>query len=402
MHMLNWRTASRRRKIILGIVVALAVVVTYLACTRTTEWHDLSVQDAYNNMIIVGNEFRIILEATSHPIRRYGKARSVNNVRGYLFYASLPADGKSAPVRSVVGPIYELNGQMSDIANTAGATYNQQDRETLSQKPYISYRESGELVKSFATGDDARHEWTLKINKDRAAWQDNGIQRALFHTGFQNQFVSKSRRYIVCELSGEVQIFDVLAEKFLDDGWLKCIGKTCLVTEDYSRGCTITLVDDLNFVVVETPSDRNETLVYARPDEAPKVYTGKFGQPISVDGKLHFVVPTFNPDKAVDRLEILEQDGRAAFTHVLASGEEWLTDVLTFCRHDAENKRLIYFNDSNHDANGYFNDDKTINLALWEYQNDRFTIFRIPFTDLFEKTKNGYVAKDCIPIQPGE
>ena len=177
-----------------------------------------------SNSIVVGDRVFILLETSTRPFRLPDQHASVKDIRGYLVTAELTTPDKINATRTVIGPIYEQKGPMSSIANQAGAAFDAQDREALAQKPYMSFRPSGELIKSLVSKDKKHwHDWRLQIKGKNAEWIDLGEREILSLRGRSSDFYieSDSGHFVVqTNDAGKVQIFDLYTSKQIEDQWL--------------------------------------------------------------------------------------------------------------------------------------------------------------------------------------
>jgi hypothetical protein len=402
-----------RRAIFLGLLLPLS----FTACSHST--HYVTTNGQLFGPFVFGDTVDIILETSSQPSHWPDEPSSDTNVRGYLLTASLSKTDGAGPTRFVVGLIYELDGPVSSIANSAGATYSQQDRSFLESKPFLALHSAGELIKSNMVDKRKNwHDWQLQVANQQASWKDLGERARLPLLGWPNPnyFESMSRRYAVQkESDGKVEVFDLFTSAKVYDPWLEKVAKNYLSQEDLGNG-KIFLLDDLNYLVVflsigntvrengadkvleeftidgETMRRENHFLVYQRPAEKPTIYSGSGWQskPVEKDGKL--LICRYLETRIV--LQAL--DNQTVVAHDFTADEKWLADPLTFVQSDFAGKRIIATNGPELISSSL--PESKIRVAAWDYSKNRLAQYTIPITDLFELRKTGYYPKAAISI----
>ena len=378
--------------------------------------HDVQMNGQCYGVFVFGDQVFMVMDAVSHPFRLPDQHSEDTNIRSYLVTARL-TDAKDINAnRAVVGPLFTFKGSMSTMANSAGAAFGQKDRDALAAKPFFSFREPGQLIKSVVEDKGKNwHDWALVIHDKKAEWRDLGKRRILPLLGWPNPnyFESQSRRYAVQkEQDGVVRIYDLQNSTQIDDPWLAKVSLDYLSQEDLGNG-VIELTDDLNHLVVylqlgvrirrgssevvletckidgKTIRRENHYLVYERPNVKPKVYENHESQsPVFIDGQ--FVMFKHLDD----RLELEDLNKRVLFSHRLAADEKSLGH---FSR--LENKQFIYTTTPLGIYETHRHEDEVFKVTKWDYVKDKVTQYSIPLTGLFEKKSFGFYPVDGISIE---
>lgn len=432
-----WNNLSQRNIPRWAVQVVAFVIVLAITFIFSKTAHCASYLVAVNaqcpNVSVTGDQVAVIMETQTHPPRLPDQRMSVSNLKGYLVTAKLNTGTNPNSTLAVIGPLYEVQGSFSNLANSAGATFDKNDRQQLSKKPFFAFREKGVLVKSDIIDNETKwHDWELQIIGTHVSWRDLGTRPILpLRGGFDpNYLESQSRRYAVQFLGAHnVRVFDKYRSESISNDWLPRVCSDYLAQEDLGN-CRATLLDDLNtLVVIPSPvvqvqrngkevsldefelndkkyARKNHLLVYERPNFAPKVYEFKDADyhltPIRLDNTVMLltapdVIPGGNSSDKISGvdyiLKLADCNQHTAYSRQIADNE---FPIGQFSH--VEGNQVIF-----RDGPIFVSDppdpqfDRII-VSKWDVKQNTLTQFNMHVSDLFELKDDGYYPKKLIHI----
>jgi hypothetical protein len=244
----------------------------------------------------------------------------------------------------------------------------------------------------------------------------------LLNPRYEERFESEQGRYVVqLERDRVVKIYDTVLRKQIEDSWLDAVGRDFLSREDLGnrhvhmtndRRCVIVCPESsvqvgcngkertLEEFVQDGKAYRREDhfLIYTRPQGEPLVHDGsphrgmlKFAKFVEIDGKPLFLDTNYD-------IRLRDVDDHVVFSLDLPANEKWISNFgpgggVTCIANDPAGKRIVFYKFP------YDMVRQNIRLAMWCYWDKSLTTYEFCIGDFFEKKRDGYHPKQCIPLE---
>lgn len=384
----------------------------------------MSAHIAIRQQFLAGNELRLVVETSRSWVPRGERNRRTADAKGYLVRVDLGSSQPIANSATVVGPLWDVPNDRSDISFSSGETFDKKDTAARAATPDCRFDVDGTLLRFIPAAERgllARDE--LALSPAGGTWKRQGDTRLIpskLMPGSEDRIRTETGRYGVLREDGKTACFDLFTGEPIDDPWLSKRFAEARSIETLNN-VRLFLTDDLNHLVVSPIESWNQAgrlhkwfkldgvtyvrseagLAYSRPAEKPVVFERRleddeFWLAQGPHGAISIAGQLFLLERNETMMRLYTPDlGKEIVTHEPPE-EGWEYNRFMHFQHIAEAKELVLF--ATNEITATARPDETMRVLRWRYETNTLTHADARIVDLFALTNGQLKPKSIVPI----
>jgi hypothetical protein len=391
---------------------------------------------------LVGNELRVLLETAIRYRTFTSHSSKAASAKGWLITVDLSKNGLIGKRARVIGPLWDVPGERSELSFTAGANFTQQDVAAARATPFIDFDADGTPIR--IRSDPKEGNGMIRerlILGAKPFWKLDGPFLPLPPPGppmNEETVETLSGRYHLQLVDAKVTLHERLTGKRIPDPWLEAAFKECRGIKDFEN-VRMSLTDDLKYLVASPEPIWNGVhtstrtfdwggktyrrgeygLVWKRPQPGPTVFKKpknedgpvfeRIDQAPSIDGKLYFLyregtLAWLGIDANQELVAGLVPFSEGPAYHVHPPRDrivQWCQIGRQQRQQLAKPTRLVFFG-TNDIVSRHAPDhiaDRALVVFIWNLDNATLTIHDAATGELFERQNGEYVPKHSTTVE---